>query len=108
MGFLRSLHRDDLEGREQHIRHPGLVRSDQDCRHLIATLEKPVYRGCFTLSYAYPAVQSESHATWPGVAGCRIAWEPQGDRANDPSVTYRKRLHDVADSPVVSVQPLYS
>jgi site-specific recombinase XerD len=29
------------------------VRSDEDCRRLIATLEKPVYRGCFALSYAY-------------------------------------------------------
>jgi integrase/recombinase XerD len=29
------------------------VRSDQDCRRLIAALEKPVYRGCFTLIYAY-------------------------------------------------------
>ncbi len=29
------------------------VRSDEDCRHLIATLENPVYRGCFTLIYAY-------------------------------------------------------
>ena len=29
------------------------VRSDEDCRRLIATLEKPVYRGCFTIIYAY-------------------------------------------------------
>jgi integrase/recombinase XerD len=29
------------------------VRSDADCRRLIATLEKPIYRGCFTLIYAY-------------------------------------------------------
>ena len=29
------------------------VRSDADCRRLIARLEKPVYRGCFTLIYAY-------------------------------------------------------
>lgn len=29
------------------------VRSDEDCRRLIATLEHPVYRGCFALSYAY-------------------------------------------------------
>ena len=29
------------------------MRSDEDCRRLIATLEKPVYRGCFTLIYAY-------------------------------------------------------
>ena len=28
------------------------VRSDADCRRLIATLEKPIYRGCFTLIYA--------------------------------------------------------
>ncbi len=25
------------------------VRSDEDCRRLIATLEKPVFRGCFAL-----------------------------------------------------------
>ena len=29
------------------------VRSDEDCRRLIATLRKPIYRGCFTLIYAY-------------------------------------------------------
>ena len=29
------------------------IRSDDECRRLIATLEKPVYRGCFTLIYAY-------------------------------------------------------
>jgi integrase/recombinase XerD len=29
------------------------VRCDKDCRRLIATLEKPIYRGCFTLIYAY-------------------------------------------------------
>ena len=29
------------------------VRSDADCRRLIAALHKPVYRGCFTLIYAY-------------------------------------------------------
>ena len=29
------------------------VRSDADCRRLIARLEKPIYRGCFTLIYAY-------------------------------------------------------
>jgi site-specific recombinase XerD len=29
------------------------VRSDDDCRRLIATLEKPIYRGCFTLIYAF-------------------------------------------------------
>ena len=29
------------------------VRSDADCRRLIAALEKPVYRGCFALIYAY-------------------------------------------------------
>jgi len=29
------------------------VRTDEDCRRLIATLEKPVYRGCFTVIYAY-------------------------------------------------------
>jgi integrase/recombinase XerD len=28
------------------------VRSDEDCRGLIAALEKPVYRGCFTIIYA--------------------------------------------------------
>lgn len=29
------------------------VRSDEDCRRLIARLQKPVYRGCFALIYAY-------------------------------------------------------
>ena len=29
------------------------VRSDEDCRRLIGTLEKPIDRGCFTLIYAY-------------------------------------------------------
>ena len=29
------------------------VRSDADCRCLIASLEQPVYRGCFALIYAY-------------------------------------------------------
>jgi integrase/recombinase XerD len=29
------------------------VRSDEDCRRLIATLERPLLRGCFTLIYAY-------------------------------------------------------
>jgi site-specific recombinase XerD len=29
------------------------IRTDGDCRRLIATLQKPVYRGCFTLVYAY-------------------------------------------------------
>ena len=29
------------------------MRSDADCRRLIATLRKPLYRGCFTLIYAY-------------------------------------------------------
>ncbi len=36
------------------------VRSDQDCRRLIATLEKPVYRGCFVLIYAYGLRISEA------------------------------------------------
>ena len=36
----------------RHIRLPD-IRSDDDCRRLIATLHKPVYRGCFTLVYAY-------------------------------------------------------
>jgi integrase/recombinase XerD len=29
------------------------VRSDADCRRLIAALHQPLYRGCFTLIYAY-------------------------------------------------------
>jgi len=29
------------------------VRCDADCRRLIATLRKPLYRGCFTIIYAY-------------------------------------------------------
>jgi site-specific recombinase XerD len=36
------------------------VRSDADCRRLIATLQKPVYRGCFTLIYAYGLRISEA------------------------------------------------
>jgi site-specific recombinase XerD len=36
------------------------VRSDADCRRLIATLHKPVYRGCFTLIYAYGLRISEA------------------------------------------------
>ena len=36
------------------------VRSDTDCRRLIATLQKPVYRGCFTLIYAYGLRISEA------------------------------------------------
>jgi integrase/recombinase XerD len=29
------------------------IRSDEDCRRLIAALEQPIMRGCFTLMYAY-------------------------------------------------------
>ena len=29
------------------------VRSDEDCRRLIARLEKPIYRSCFAVMYAY-------------------------------------------------------
>jgi site-specific recombinase XerD len=29
------------------------VRTDEDCRRLIASLERPLYRGCFALIYAY-------------------------------------------------------
>ncbi len=36
------------------------VRTDEDCRRLIATLERPVYRGCFTLVYAYGLRISEA------------------------------------------------
>lgn len=36
------------------------VRSDADCRRLIATLKKPLYRGCFTLIYAYGLRISEA------------------------------------------------
>jgi integrase/recombinase XerD len=36
------------------------VHSDADCRRLIATLEKPIYRGCFTLIYAYGLRISEA------------------------------------------------
>ena len=43
---------------EKKIRRPRQkrlpdVRTDDDCRRLIAALEKPIYRGCFTLIYAY-------------------------------------------------------
>jgi integrase/recombinase XerD len=30
-----------------------VVYSDEDCRRLIAALERPILRGCFTLIYAY-------------------------------------------------------
>ena len=36
------------------------MRSDEDCRRLIATLEKPLLRGCFTLIYAYGLRISEA------------------------------------------------
>jgi integrase/recombinase XerD len=36
------------------------VRSDADCRRLIAALKKPLYRGCFTLIYAYGLRISEA------------------------------------------------
>jgi integrase/recombinase XerD len=36
------------------------VRSDDDCRRLIATLKKPIYRGCFTVIYAYGLRISEA------------------------------------------------
>ena len=45
-------------GRCQKVRKPRQqrlpdVRSDEDCRRLIAAIQKPIYRGCFTLIYAY-------------------------------------------------------
>ena len=36
------------------------VRSDEDCRRLIATLQMPIYRACFTLIYAYGLRISEA------------------------------------------------
>jgi integrase/recombinase XerD len=36
------------------------VRSDADCRRLIAGLKKPIYRGCFALAYAYGLRISEA------------------------------------------------
>ena len=36
------------------------MRRDEDCRRLIATLEKPLYRGCFALIYAYGLRLSEA------------------------------------------------
>ena len=36
------------------------VRSDADCRRLIAALEQPIYRGCFTLMYAYGLRMTET------------------------------------------------
>jgi integrase/recombinase XerD len=38
------------------------VRSDEDCRRLIATLQLPIYRACFTLIYAYGLRISEAVA----------------------------------------------
>src|SRR5208282_5710682 len=48
---LASVHEKKVR-RPRRERLPD-VRSDEDCRRLIATLEKPIYRGCFTLIYAY-------------------------------------------------------
>jgi integrase/recombinase XerD len=36
------------------------LRSDEDCRRLIASLQMPIYRGCFTLIYAYGSRISEA------------------------------------------------
>jgi integrase/recombinase XerD len=36
------------------------VRSDADCRRLIGALEQPIYRGCFTLMYAYGLRMTEA------------------------------------------------
>ncbi len=36
------------------------MRSDADCRRLIGTLRKPIYRGLFTLIYAYGLRISEA------------------------------------------------
>ncbi len=36
------------------------VRSDADCRRLIGTFRKPIYRGLFTLIYAYGLRISEA------------------------------------------------
>ena len=36
------------------------VRSDEDCRRLIASLQMPIYRACFTLIYAYGLRISEA------------------------------------------------
>ncbi len=36
------------------------VRSDEDCRRLIATLQMPIYRACFTIIYAYGLRISEA------------------------------------------------
>jgi site-specific recombinase XerD len=36
------------------------VRCDDDCRRLIGTLKKPIYRGCFALTYAYGLRISEA------------------------------------------------
>ena len=48
---LASVHQKKVR-RPRREQQPD-VRSDEDCRRLIATLEKPIYRGCFTLIYAY-------------------------------------------------------
>lgn len=50
---------------EKKIRKPNRerlpdVRSDADCRRLIAALEQPIYRGCFTLMYAYGLRMTET------------------------------------------------
>ena len=61
---------------EQEVRKPRQerlpdVRSDEDCRRLNATLEKPVYRGCFTLIYAYGFSKHYGHGTTPCSSTCR-------------------------------------
>jgi integrase/recombinase XerD len=50
---------------EKKIRKPNRerlpdVRSDADCRRLIAALEQPIYRGCFTLMYSYGLRMTET------------------------------------------------
>jgi site-specific recombinase XerD len=50
---------------EKKIRKPNRerlpdVRSDADCRRLIAALDQPIYRGCFTLMYAYGLRMTEA------------------------------------------------
>jgi integrase/recombinase XerD len=50
---------------EKKIRKPNRerlpdVRTDADCRRLIAALEQPIYRGCFTLMYAYGLRMTET------------------------------------------------
>ena len=80
------------------------VRSDGDCRRLIATLEKPIYRGCFTLIYAYGLRISEA-VTLPVTAVdskqmvLRVIGKRNKERALPLTESILEVLRDVWKSP---------